>query len=144
MASWEWVFVARTIAFAVLAFSAALHGVAFADERSHLLDGKTFVGKNGEKGRPLDPDEDEEIVFHDGFFTSVSCEPYNFGSGEYSARAVGDTIYFTAVTQSPTHGKIAWQGRVDGDEAEMTFVWTKERWYWNIHKEYWFQGTLKQ
>ena len=136
----------RTIVVIILitTLSAVPYGGALAGEGSHLLDGKSFVGKNGEKGRPLDPNEDEEIVFHDGFFTSVSCEPYNFESGEYFARVVGNTIYFEAVTQSPTHGKIAWQGKVNGNEAEMTFVWTKERWYWDIHKEYWFKGALKQ
>ncbi len=116
---------------------------ALSGEVSHLLDGKTFVGKNGEKGRELDPFEDEEIIFQNGRFRSVSCEPYNFGSGEYLAEVVGKTIHFKALTESPTHGKIAWQGIVDGDTAEVTFVWTKERWYWNIHREYWFRGALR-
>lgn len=113
-------------------------------EPAHLLDGLTFVGKNGEKGQPLDPNEDEEFVFEDGHFTSVSCYPYNFGSGEYSARRVGDTIHFEAVTMSPTHGKIAWTGMVKGNTAEATFVWTKQRWYWNTHREYWFKGVRKE
>jgi hypothetical protein len=117
---------------------------AFSDEASRMLDGKAFVGKNGEKGQPLDPDEDEKIVFENGRFTSVSCEPYNFGSSEYSVKVVGDRIHFEAVTESPTHGKIAWKGIVDGDEAEMTFVWTKERWYWDTRREYWFRGALEE
>ncbi len=112
-------------------------------EASHLLDGTAFVGKNGEKGKPLDPDEDEEMVFQNGQFTSVSCAPYNFGSGEYSTNLVGDRIHFEAVTESPTHGRIVWNGIVDGDTAEATFVWTKERWYWDSRREYWFRGTLK-
>lgn len=113
-------------------------------ELSHLLDGKTFVGKNGEKGQPLDPNQDEELVFQDGRFTSVSCFPYNFGSSEYSAQVVGDSIHFEAVTMSPSHGKIAWKGIVKDGTAEATFVWTKERWYWNTHREYWFQGVRKE
>ena len=117
---------------------------SFSGEASRILDGKAFVGLNGEKGHPLDPDENEEIVFENGRFTSVSCEPYNFNSSEYSATVVGDTIHFEAATESPTHGKIAWKGIIDGDEAEMTFVWTKERWYWNTLREYWYRGTLKQ
>jgi hypothetical protein len=116
----------------------------FAREASHLLDGKRFVGKNGEKGRALDPNEDEEIIFQNGRFRSVSCDPYNFGSGEYSTTVVGNAIHFEAITESPTHGKIAWKGIVKGDTAEMTFVWTKERWYWDTHREYWFRGTLKE
>lgn len=117
---------------------------SFSGEASYLLDGKAFAGKNGEKGHALDPDEDEEIVFQNGRFKSLSCEPYNFGSSEYSTTVVGDTVHFEAVTESPTHGTIAWQGIVDGDQAEMTFVWTKKRWYWDIRREYWFRGTLKE
>jgi len=132
------------ITFINIILSVCLASLTFTGEASNLLDGKAFVGKNGEKGHALDPDEDEEIVFENGRFTSVSCEPYNFGSSEYSTTVVGDAIHFEAVTESPTHGKIAWQGIVEGDKAEMTFVWTKERWYWDTRKEYWFRGTLKK
>jgi len=114
------------------------------EEAKGVLDGLAFVGLNGEKGGALDPDEDEEIVFSDGMFTSVSCAPYNFNSSEYSANRVGDAIHFSAVTESPTHGKISWQGVVRGDTAKMEFVWTKERWYWDTRKEYWFEGKLKK
>ena len=111
---------------------------------SQLLDGKTFTGFNGEKGQDLDPNEAEEIVFDSGRFISTTCNKYNFSDVAYSASEVGDSIHFQAVTFSPTHGKIAWQGVVHGDQAEVTFVWTKERWYWNTHREYWFRGLLKQ
>ena len=111
--------------------------------RYGLLDGMTFVGINGEAGKPLDPDEHEELTFHDGLFTSISCAPYNFGSSPYTTRVKDNAIHFSAVTDSPTHGTISWQGVVTGDNAEVTFVWTKERWYWNTRREYWFRGTLK-
>jgi hypothetical protein len=117
---------------------------SIAGETSGILDGMTFVGNNGEKGRELDPEEYEEIVFKSGLFRSVSCDPYHFSSSEYSTTVVGNTIHFEAVTESPTHGRIAWQGVVDGDTAEVIFIWTKERWYWDIRKEYWFRGTLKE
>ena len=116
----------------------------WAEESSILLDGMTFVGKNGEIGKKLAEYEDEEIIFEKGMFTSVSCEPYNFGSSPYNAKAIGDKIHFEAVTASPTHGKISWAGIIDGDEAEVKFVWTKERWYWDIRREYWFKGKLKK
>jgi hypothetical protein len=115
-----------------------------AEEASHLLDGMTFVGNNGEKGRELDPNEHEEIIFEKGRFRSVSCDPYNFGDSEYATTVVDDAIHFEAVTTSPSHGKIVWQGTVKGDTARVTFVWTKERWYWNTHREYWFEGKLKE
>jgi len=115
-----------------------------AQEGSHLLDGQAYVGRNGEKGKSLAEYEDEEIVFADGMFTSVSCEPYNFASSPYTARVEGNKIRFEAVTHSPTHGRIAWQGVIDGEKAEVEFVWTKERWYWDIHREYWFRGVLRK
>ncbi len=115
-----------------------------AAEGGHLLDGKSYVGKNGEKGQKLAEYEDEEIIFQDGKFTSVSCEPYNFSSSPYRTKVVGDKIHFESVTESPSHGKIFWQGMIDDDQVEVSFVWTKERWYWNIRREYWFHGTLKK
>ena len=45
---------------------------------------------------------------------------------------VGQQINFSAVSTNPTHGKITWQGRVEGKQAEMTLGWAKERWYWNM------------
>ena len=122
-----------------------LINLSWAGESSNnILDGMVFVGKNGEIGKELAEYEDEEIVFENGMFTSVSCEPYNFGSSPYKAKAIGDKIHFDAVTESPTHGKISWTGIIDGDEAEVQFVWTKERWYWDIRREYWFKGKLKK
>lgn len=117
---------------------------SYADEPSHLLDGKTFIGRNGEKGNSLATDEEEALIFADGLFTSASCEPYNFGSSEYATRVDGERIYFEATTTSPSHGQIAWQGVVEGTTARATFVWTKERWYWDTRREYWFEGSLKE
>jgi len=116
----------------------------FAIETANLLDGKTFSGLNGEKGKDLDPEEHEEIVFDNGRFVSTTCYQYNFADAPYIARRVGDSVHFESVTLSPTHGKIVWQGVVTGDKATMTFTWTKERWYWDTHREYWFEGRLKQ
>lgn len=128
----------------VIALCGCLADWSIAGEVSHLLDGKSYVGKNGERGKKLPEYEDEEIVFRDGMFTSVSCAPYNFRSGPYAAELVNGSIHFSAVTKSPTHGKITWQGIIEGERADVTFVWTKERWFWDIRREYWFRGFLKQ
>ena len=127
-----------------------ISGNLFAEEQeaenvlaaSHLLDGKTFVGQNGSKGK--EADHPDEFVFAGGLFRSASCDDYGFGKGEYDASVKDGVIYFQAVTTSPSHGRIQWQGKVDGDQLEATFIWTKERWYWDIRKEYWFKGRLKQ
>jgi hypothetical protein len=117
---------------------------ACAGEESNLLDGRSFVGKNGEVGQKLAEYEDEEIIFQNGLFTSASCEPYNFGSSPYNTKVVDDKIHFDTVTESPTHGKISWEGIIDGEQVEVTFVWTKERWYWDTRREYWFKGKSKK
>lgn len=117
---------------------------ARAQETSHLLDGRTFTGFNGEKGRSLDPDEPEQIIFENGRFISTTCNLYNFSDAPYTATRRDDGIHFQAVMLSPTHGKIEWQGIVRGDQADIEFTWTKERWYWDTHREYWFRGSLKR
>lgn len=135
----------RLCACMLAAVIAGVGGIAsYAAEPSHLLDGKTFVGLNGEKGRTLATGEREALIFADGLFTSASCAPYHFGSSVYSTRVEGKRIYFEALTTSPSHGQIAWQGVVEGDEAHATFVWTKERWYWDTRREYWFKGALQK
>lgn len=111
-------------------------------KQSHLLDGKTFTGQNGSKGKPADRDDD--FIFSDGMFRSTSCDDYGFASAPYEAKKIDGVIYFKSVTKSPSHGQIAWEGQVDGDKIDGTFVWTKERWYWDIRKEYWLKGKLEK
>ena len=136
----------QSYSFALILLALSWHMVfpAWAGEVSNLLDGKSYAGKNGEVGQKLAEYEDEEIIFQDGMFTSISCEPYSFSTSPYNTKIVGDKIHFDAVTESPTHGKISWRGVVDGDQVEVLFVWTKERWYWDIRREYWFRGKLKK
>jgi hypothetical protein len=122
----------------------SLYKKTFTGQLPFYVSALIVVGKNGEVGQKLAEYEDEEIIFQDGLFTSVSCEPYNFGSSPYNTKVVDDKIHFDTVTESPTHGKIAWQGIIDGEQVEVTFVWTKERWYWDTRREYWFKGKLKK
>jgi len=108
---------------------------------SHLLDGRNYIGQNGSKGMPAD--HDDEFIFSNGMFRSTSCDKYGFVSGRYQATSTDGAIMFNAVTKSPTHGKMIWEGTVAGDSLDATFVWTKKRWYWDLRKEYWFKGKLK-
>lgn len=109
---------------------------------SHALDGKTYFGQNGSKGKPAD--HDDEFIFKDGMFRSTSCDKYGFTEGRYETTEAEGIIYFKAATASPSHGQMFWEGQIDGDSLEGTFVWTKERWYWDIRKDYWFKAALKQ
>ena len=108
---------------------------------SAVLDGRTYTGQNGSKGKPAD--HDDEFIFSNGMFRSTSCDAYGFESGPYQTEVVDDVIYFKAVTKSPTHGQMVWEGKVEAEAINGTFLWTKERWYWDIRKEYWLEGKLK-
>jgi hypothetical protein len=109
---------------------------------SHALDGRTYFGQNGSKGEPAD--HDDVFIFDEGMFRSTSCDEYGFTKGRYEATEKDGVIYFKSITESPTHGRMAWEGKVDHEALEGTFVWTKERWYWDIRKEYWFNAELKK
>jgi hypothetical protein len=132
--------VAASVAALVL-LSVASMQVDAADS-SNLLDGKTFVTQSGEKGKQAS--NKDTFVFRDGRFLSEGCSPWNFGDASYRATVDGAAIRFHAETHSPTHGTMIWNGIVKGDAIEATNNWTRERWYWNIKKEYWYRGQLKK
>ena len=105
------------------------------------LDGRTFVAQSGEKGKQAS--KKDTFVFRDGRFLSEACTPYGFGDAPYQATVDGATVRFHAETHSPTHGKMVWDGIVKDNAIEATSIWTRERWYWKIKKEYWFRGQMK-
>jgi hypothetical protein len=109
---------------------------------SHLLDGKEFIGPTGEKGKKVH--HEDVLRFSDGKFASSECFQYGFKGGPYTTTIEGELIHFQAVTISPTHGKMEWKGTLKGDTLDVTYSWTKERWFWTTYKEYWFKGTLKK
>ena len=109
---------------------------------SNLLDGRSFVAQSGEKGKQAS--NKDTIVFRNGRFLSEGCKPYGFGDASYQATVDGPAIQFHAETQSPTHGTMVWDGVVRDDTIEVTSTWTRKRWYWNIKKEYWYKGQLKE
>jgi hypothetical protein len=106
------------------------------------LDGRTFVTQSGEKGKQAS--KKDTFVFRDGRFLSETCTPYGFGDAPYQATDDGATVRFHAETHSPTHGKMVWDGIVNNNDIEATSIWTRERWYWKIKKEYWFRGQMKK
>lgn len=103
------------------------------------LDGKTFVGDMGEKGK--ETGDKDELVFKDGKFSSVACQEYGFGDAPYTATVSGDTTTFESDTVSAKEGKMHWTGTVKGDEFTGTAVWTKEG---QAPIEYWFKTDLKK
>jgi hypothetical protein len=109
---------------------------------SHLLDGKKFSGPTGEQGKKIH--HEDVLSFSDGKFTSSECFQYGFTGGPYTTTIEGDKIHFQAETISPTHGKMVWQGTLNGNTIDVTYNWTKERWFWTTYREYWFRGTLQK
>ena len=106
------------------------------------LDGMTFVTQSGEKGKAAS--NKDTIVFRDGRFLSENCTPYGFRDAPYQATVDGAAVRFHAETHSPTHGTMVWDGTVKDNVIEATSIWTRERWYWKIKREYWFRGAQKE
>jgi hypothetical protein len=70
-------------------------------------------------------------------------QPVRFQGRSVSATVDGATIRFHAETHSPTHGTMIWDGTVKDNAIEAMNIWTRERWYWKIKREYWHKGQLK-
>jgi hypothetical protein len=116
---------------------------AQADSAAHgLLDGQHFTGTVGAEGKDA-PYNADSIVFSEGHFVSTDCIQYGFTRAPYSAERVGDGVRFRAVTTSPSHGQMTWEGTVRGDEAEATYRWVRERWFWTQRGTYWFKGRSR-
>lgn len=123
----------------LLGLTLLVAGVALAAESANgMLDGKTFSGTLGEKGK-IKGDKDN-YVFKDGTFRLTACDAYGFSAAVYTAKAEGDAIAFESTTQSTKEGEMAWKGTVKGDAVEGTAVWKKGG---KAAEDYWFTGTLK-
>lgn len=112
---------------------------------SGVLDGKTFVVEQGDKGEKAK--DKDTLIFKNGKFHSVGCDKYGFGEGAYTATVEGDSVRFVADTTSETKGKMHWEGTVRGDKIDVTYVWTdKPHWYKPNPKplEKWAKGELKK
>ena len=131
------------VAALLLAASFAVTAPSLAQTPS--LDGRTFVGDAGEKGKPAD-EKGDIISFADGKFHSSSCDQYGYGKGAYKSTQVGDAIQFEAETTSEKDGRLAWKGTVRGSEIEGTFVHYRKGWLLNPNPapiEHWFKGKAK-
>ena len=112
---------------------------ASASAATGILDGRSFSGTVGALGKDKAYNSDS-IEFADGRFLSTGLVQYGFTPVPYTAERVGEAIRFRAVTYSPTHGKMAWEGTIRGDRAQAEYRWVRERWFWTHRGEYWFKG----
>jgi len=102
-----------------------------------ILDGRTFSGSIGPKGKAADGKDD--LIFANGTLRSTACDAYGFGPGPYTAVRNGDVITFTATTESKSSGTINWQGTIRNGSLEGTFACKKLL----VRRNYWIKATAK-
>jgi hypothetical protein len=124
----------------LVALALIVGGAVIVYAQAGILDGKNFIGEFGKKGKSADAKKDE-IIFKDGKFRSMACDPYGFGDAPYRTKVDGETIAFEAETMSPKNGKIKWMGTVKGDQIEATFTWYASG---QAPEESWLKGKLKK
>jgi hypothetical protein len=114
-------------------------GVGLVYAQTGVLDGKSFQGEFGKKGKAAHAQD--ELIFKDGRFRSTACDPYEFGDAPYTTKVEGDSIAFEAETVSAKNGKIKWMGTVKGNKIEAAFTWFSSG---NPPEESWLKGELKK
>ncbi len=112
---------------------------ALADD-SGALDGTWFGGDWGIVGK--DPHLTDVIEFADGKFGSKCCARLGFEPAPYEFEVIGDGVRFRAITESPTHGSMVWEGTVRGGSVEARVQWRREMFLWTHSNRFWFKGRL--
>jgi hypothetical protein len=103
------------------------------------LDGKTFVGETGEKGKTKS--DKENFVFANGTFDPLACHKYGFSMTTYTAQPGGDAVTFVADHSNKKGDRMRWEGTMKGESLKGVMT------YWQGKKaprEYWFKGVLQQ
>ena len=103
------------------------------------LDGKSFVGEMGEKGKTKG--DKDTFTFKDGRFRSTGCDKYGFGDAPYAIKEEGGKTVATAETTSKKEGVMQWTLTVDGDSLTGSAIWTKGK---KAPREYWIKASLKK
>ena len=128
--------VARALA---VVFAAGALTISMPARAANELDGKTFTGTVGEKGKT--EGQPDEFVFAGGKFHSTMCDAHGFKPADYTAMKEGDVTAFEVSATSDKEGENHWAGRAVGDDIDGTFIWKKPG---QDAIEYWFKGTLKK
>ena len=105
------------------------------------LDGKSFSGKTGMIGKKAN--ENDEIKFTNGQFSSSGCQEYGFTGAPYQEKTEGDKTHFISDTYSEKYGRIIWTGTVDGNEVTATYIWFDKGEYKKPEQIKWFSGNIK-
>ena len=110
---------------------------------SGMLDGKAFSGKNGHLGK--DGSGSDEIKFENGKFVSVTCSTkYGFSDADYTTKADGDKVFFTADIYSDKYGRMTYSGYVKGSDISANYFWYDKGKYETPKQVKWFKGSAKE
>ena len=109
---------------------------------SGMLDGKTFVGKNGHLGK--DGSGSDEVKFEKGKFESIGCSTkFGFSDADYTTKVDGDRVFFTADIYSDKYGRMTYSGFVKGNDISANYFWYEKGKYDNPEQVKWFKGSVK-
>lgn len=102
-----------------------------------VLDGQVFKGEIGDNNEP--PFSEDVWIFEEGKFASKACRECR--KNNYWLRSENGGIRFRVETDCPDTGAtLVYTGLVKDDRIEGTFTWTRDRWYGDIEKKFWFEG----
>jgi hypothetical protein len=88
------------------------------------LEGRTFDGIVLECGKTSG--DADSLIFRNGRFRSTACDRYQYGDAAYAVVTSGDTVTFSAETESPKYGKLRWQGVVRGKRLDGTLTMVRD------------------
>lgn len=120
----------------VIAFGVLIGNTAFANQPA-ALDGKTFTGEVGDKGKAGDPDK---FIFTNGKFHSTACDQYGYTDAPYTAISKDGKTTFTSITKNKDGDTITWNGTVTKNSIDGAAVRVSKG---NPPSDMWFKGTLK-
>lgn len=88
------------------------------------LDGRTFDGIVVECGKTSG--DADSLIFANGRFRSTACDRYQYGDAPYSTSVDGESVTFTAETESPKYGQLRWHGVVRGKRLDGTLTMVRD------------------
>jgi hypothetical protein len=91
---------------------------------TNLLDGRRFDGVVLERGKTSG--DADTLIFERGRFRSTACDRYGYGDAAYAATVQGETVSFTAETESPKYGQLRWKGVVNGERLDASFTMVRD------------------
>ena len=89
--------------------------------------------------------ESDRLTFKDGLFHSNLYAGRGHDKGEYTTVAEGNKIWFEATTVSPHEGELIWNGVIEGNAINGSYLYTEKGWFifGDTTRKRNFQGKLE-